>query len=228
MRRNKKMEQIANQSMEHLKNDEFLSSLVGESPKVEKKKFNTQVFQKGIAAVCAALLILVALPIGIFFGTQGAKNPTDDIKYAGNDERTAVSTLEELNNALQGAILRVENPTTVTRRYDSVSNHDLYYVVNYSNDETFEAVTIVVITNPNYEYAFDNPQALVPLKKTADMNGLSMRYRETAEIDEGIYFIDSEGYIECTERIHITYTGISFEENTSNFLPQIRNMIKKK
>lgn len=100
--------------------------------------------------------------------------------------------------------------------------------MSYSNDETFEAVTIVVITNPKYEYAFDNPQALVPLNKTADMNGLSMRYRETAEIDEGIYFIDSEGYIECTERIHITYTGISFEENTSNFLPLIRNMIKKK
>lgn len=228
MRKNKKMERIANQSMEHLKNDEFLSSIVGETPTVEKKKFNTHVFQKSIAAVCAALLILVALPIGIFFGTQGAKNPTDDIKYAGDGERTAVSTLEELKNAMQGATLTVENPTTVTRRYDSVSNHDLYYVVSYSNDETFEAVTIVVITNPKYEYAFDNPQALVPLNKTADMNGLSMRYRETAEIDEGIYFIDSEGYIECKERIHITYTGISFEENTSNFLPLIRNMIKKK
>lgn len=228
MRKNKKMERIANQSMEHLKNDEFLSSLVGETPKVEKKKFNTHVFQKSIAAVCAALLILVALPIGIFFGTQGTKNPTDDFEYAGENERTAVSTLEELNNAMQGATLTVENLTTVARRYDSVSNHDLYYIVSYSNDETFEAVTIVVITNPKYEYTFDNPQALVPLNKTADMNGLSMRYRETAEIDEGIYFIDSEGYIECSERIHITYTGISFEENTSNFLPLTRNMIKKK
>lgn len=228
MRRNKKMERIANQSMEHLKNDEFLSSLVGATPKVEKKKFNVHVFQKSIAAICAALLILVALPIGIFFGTQGSNNPADDIKYAGENERSAASSLEELNNAMQGAILTIGNPTSVILKYDSVSNHDLYYIVSYSNDETFEAVTIVVITNPKFEYTFDNPQALVPLKNTADINGLSMRYRETAEIDEGIYFIDSEGYIECTERIHITYTGISFEENGSNFLPLIRNMIKKK
>lgn len=228
MRKNKKMEQIANQSMEHLKNDEFLNSLVGETPKSEKKKFNVRVFQKTIAAVCAALLIVVGLPIGIFFGTQGTKNPTDDIKYAGENERTAVSTLEELNNAMQGATLTIGNPTAVTRKYDSVSNYDLYYVVNYSNEDTFEAVTIVIITNPKYKYTFDNPQALVPLQKTADINGLSMRYRETAEIDEGISFIESEGYIECTERIHITYTGISFEENTSNFIPLITGMIKKK
>lgn len=46
MRKNKKMEQIANQSMEHLKNDEFLSSLVGETPKVEKKNSILMFFKK--------------------------------------------------------------------------------------------------------------------------------------------------------------------------------------
>lgn len=63
---------------------------------------------------------------------------------------------------------------------------------------------------------------------TSETISYTYRNENNAEIDEGIYFIDSEGYIECTERIHITYTGISFEENTSNFLPLIRNMIKKK
>lgn len=152
MKRDKNLQNIADDSMERLRDGELHDRLMAEYDACDARKYNAAK-KKKLAALCSAISIVAILAILIpctvwLFNGKDKKN---DVYYGYNDEIGAVASLDDVNAALTGFSIAPDYVTYVSLTKDSKSGDDLYYVVEMQGDG-FATCRIDLVVNPRYDY----------------------------------------------------------------------------
>lgn len=203
------------ESRKNYENSEFL----------EKMKCNTVETHnrnKVFSVIFAAALIIIIVAITLICVYCIPK----EIYYYADNEIILHSTIEELNETsdifkivtLDGYRIRCEK--TIDRQSKTL----LSYIVTLIDDAEIINLQIRVIVNQKFMYAEDISDLI--LNEVYD--GFSMIYVENFMDDEGLISFNSKGFIQKdSEKIYITYSGFSLEQN-SGFVDLIAKLIECK
>lgn len=216
MKNSKKLQKIADKSLNYLNDEEFLQTLKNNcksnsqhnSIKPRKQFFTRKwVYLSSFALVAAVVSCFLFLPPA-----------TKEKQYMAENLKSIESSIEELNKEMH--YYQIHNKCTVTKYYDSIYDDTLYYSVYYDIDN-LESLKIIIKINKNYNYEF--PHAIYNQK--IKYKEFYLQYYENYTIDEDIYFFVSKGEISSDQEIlYIEYQGIGFDAN-SNFFDLLSQVI---
>lgn len=223
MIRNKKLQKYADKSLSSLQDEAFLKTLQEGSKQTHSSE---KMSRKTIFAISSSLcfaVIVVALLCVFLIEPQVPNDEYGDSKfYAVENQRTAVSSIEEVNNNSESIGFKETSGIAVKRVVDISYDETLYFVVECNNEETMETVSIFVVVNNEYTLPF----SIAGEKISDNINKYTISYTESYTEEDGLFYVDSVGEI-CTqnERVYVRYSGISLEKS-NNFLTYLRNIIQ--
>lgn len=223
----KKLQKIADKSMESSQNNEFKHKVKVMLEEKEPRKAYNRKFVWALSSVASLLLILcvvlcVVFPFQIDNGDKADND--NDIGYCEDFEKVAKTSIEELNGALQEVRFNQTLVNTeVQRVYDDVSNDTLMFIFRYENLEAFDSIVMHVITNSNY---VDRAFADKVFDKSCQYKGHLLEYKETVENVDGFYEYNIEGKLTINEEIiYFTYQNFAFIED-SGMMETLDNIIQ--
>ena len=236
MKKDKRLQEYANKSMEQYNNPEIFEQLKQHiKPKEKKEAWYEKISRKTwyavggsfatVAIVAVVLLCVFLIEPGILslHDTNTTPNATDnptDIptippkkEYFGN-VLSANSSITTANQQTEFLDLTEIDLVYVVAHRDSHYGDILYFSMGYYNEETLDNVVLNVVTNQDYNYVFLDS---TNWNKTT-YRGYELVYNESFEEDEGTYFFTVNAILQTDkEDIEIYYEGVSLEE-TSNFI----------
>lgn len=219
MKKYKKLQKYADDSMSEYKNDAFLerlkSDLFAEKSSVER---HGKRFYLMIAAVTCLVVTMILVSVFVFaplINGESNIDKTQPPKYYAYENRTeCMASVTELNDAVSDIEFSEKDLVEVRKITDNVYNETLYYIVKYELNEGLDVFKIIVDANADFDYDFGNK----PYNKFVNVNGFEMAYLEMCDEGDGIYGFTCRAEIKNTkEKIYIEYDGISLEQK-SNFL----------
>ena len=234
MKKDKRLQEYANKSMEQYNNPEIFEQLKQHiKPKEKKEAWYERISRKTwyavggsfatVAIVAVVLLCVFLIEPGILslHDTNTTPNATDnptDIpttppkkEYFGFNE--ANSSITEINQYTQKLDYSEEDNINVKKYIDSQYGDILYFSLKYYYEETIEEVILNVVTNEDYEYDFKDTTGW----KQTKYRGFDLSYEEVSVEEDGLYFFTVYAILKTDkENIEIRYEGVSLEE-TSNF-----------
>lgn len=170
-----------------------------------------------VCSVCAVLLIAVCVSVFVFFNTQDTQEGKT-YSFADQEERT--SSLAELNKVSKIKFRETEGIDVICC-YDKKYGDDLYYLVSYNNEETFDILTIKALTNPLYKQEINMSR----YEKSEAVGLYTLKYTVNMQNKDGLFDIKAKGVIEYQDEILlIDYEGVSLTEE-SNFFNVIKDII---
>lgn len=216
MKNSKKLQKIADKSLNYLNDEEFLQTLKNNCKSKSQHNSNTprkQFFKN--KWVYLSSFALVAAVVSCFLFLPPA---TKEKQYMTENLKSIESSIEELNKEMH--YYHIQNNCTVTKYYDAIYDDTLYYSVYYDNDN-LESLKIIIKINNNYNYEF--PHAIYNQK--IKYKEYDLQYYETYTNDEDIYIFVSKGEIVTGHEIlYIEYQGIGFDAN-SNFFDLLSQVV---
>lgn len=236
MRKDKRLQEYANKSMEQYNNPEIFEQLKQHiKPKEKKEAWYERISRKTwyavggsfatVAIVAVVLLCVFLIEPGILslHDTNTTPNATDnptDIPTATPKKEyfgyilVGNSSTQKVNQYTEALDLTEIDLVYVKEHTDSHYGDILYFSMGYYNEETLDNVVLNVVTNQDYNYVFLDS---TNWNKTT-YRGYELVYNEAFEEDEGIYFFTVNAILKTDkENITIYYEGVSLEE-TSNFI----------
>lgn len=170
-----------------------------------------------VCSVCAVLLVAVCVSFFVFFNTHDIQEEKT-YSFANQEERK--SSLEELNRVSKIKFKETERSSVICC-YDKKYGDDLYYLVLYNNEDTFDVVTVKALINPLYKQDINMSQ----YDKTHIIGQYDLKYVENIKNKEGLFEITANAVIEYQgEILLIDYEGVSLIEE-SNFLNVVKDII---
>lgn len=170
-----------------------------------------------VCSVCAVLLIAVCVSVFVFFNTQGTQ---EEKTYSFADQEERTSSLAELNKVSKIKFRETEGIDVICC-YDKKYGDDLYYLVSYNNEETFDILTIKALTNPLYKQEINMSR----YEKSEAVGLYTLKYTVNMQNKDGLFDIKAKGVIEYQDEILlIDYEGVSLTEE-SNFFNVIKDII---
>lgn len=223
MKRNKKLQEYANQSLKTLNNDEFLNVL---KERIEIKKtehHKRKQLRNPVLIGSVAIIVVVVTFLCVFLiGSPDIEDPNKK-QYLQANQESSESTIIDLNFATDNLDLVIDLEFSVSKIIDSKYDEILYYSICYSNEETLDTVQLYVVVNKEYDFIFDHAE----YDKENDISGQKLNYIESCSFEDEIYYFSAYGeIITQSEKIYIEYNGVSFEEN-SNFILIINQLLTK-
>lgn len=153
-----------------------------------------------LAALSCVLIVAIVLPCVFYFAGKSepptspstsvpsdsespAPEPDEPI-YTWQDEQTTASTIEHVNQYLEGYEVNAACVTDVVAAIDKDSGDDFYFVIAWS-EESGRQGRIYIVVNKLYDDSLWD----APTDKEMSVNGLSVSYKENAETypDYGLY-----------------------------------------
>lgn len=235
MKKDKRLQEYANKSMEQYNNPEIFEQLKQHiKPKEKKEAWYEKISRKTwyavggsfatVAIVAVVLLCVFLIEPGILslHDTNTTPNATDnptDIpttppkkEYFGYNETN--SSITEINQYTQKLDYSEKNNIYVNKYIDIKYGDILYFSLKYYYEETIEEVILNVVTNEDYEYEFKDTTGW----KQTKYRGFDLSYKEVSVEEDGLYFFTVYAILKTDkENIEIRYEGVSLEE-TSNFI----------
>lgn len=218
----KKLQKIADKSMESANNIEFKQKI--ENMLEEKNEKKACASKKLIWALSSVATILVIICLVMAVVLPANKQATETPHYAFEFEKTEEVFVEELNNNLKGFFVNnnIEN-TYITRIYDDKSKDTLMFVYVYDNLDAFNSINMHIVTNPYYT---DRVYANKIFDKSIDYYGNLLEYKEKVEEIDGIFEYNIEGKLFIKQiTIYFKYQNFAFEED-SGMLEMLDTIIK--
>ncbi len=219
MKKFKKLQDNVNESLNSIRDEQLLKSLKHQNECLNKKATSQKhkSFRLAMVSSCiAAILIVASIVIPLILKTDV---PQDHFSYT--DINQVSSTVEELNEYTKFFDLDSSMNHYVTKCFDKTKTEVLYFIVNTSNDETFESITLSILVNDNFKIE----PFTFPYDKEYYIANHKLSYYEDIETDDdGISFIKVQGnIITKKERIYITYDGVGFD-GESPFLETLEKL----
>lgn len=223
MYRNKKLQKHANKSLLPLKNDAFLYELKEhrvQDPSNKKRSKKAIVFATA-SSMCTVALIVVLLCVFLIEPKLPTNQAGDSKFYAIENQKTVLSSVDEVNNAIEHFTIKSMNGIMINKVIDYHYNETLYYVIVYNDDETMEAITLFVVVNQDYNFPFQ----IIGTKINGTISNYSVSYTERYTEEDGLFFVDTTGEILVgNERVFIEYNGVDFEKR-NNFITYLSRII---
>lgn len=222
MKKNRYLEKRTDEFFDERTDEEKSSELlrmahIQITEKKRKKKAFSWKKVASVCSVCAVLLVAVCVSVFVFFNTQDTQNGKT-YSFANQEERS--SNLSELNKVSKIKFQEIEG-TDVICCYDKKYGDDLYYLVLYNNEDTFDVVTVKALINPLYKQEINMSR----YNKTYTISQYDLKYVENIKSKEGLFEITAYGVIEYKDEILlIDYEGVSLTEE-SYFLNVIEDII---
>lgn len=222
MKRSKKLQKIADESLSRFEDDAFLSELkrrashsgVAEGSQSKKRRLKLAFFSGSSAAVIAAAILLCVFllppagPSGKF--------------YMEENQKTIESSIESLNTDAKDIDFAHLEYAAIKKSYDTVYGDTLFYTLSYYDEEMLDEIFVTVVTNSAYTYQFKHEDYVC----SAEIASHELRYHEDVSADGEIYFYKVLGEIQTrSETIYIDYEGVGFEPE-NRFLKQLSLLIR--
>lgn len=203
----------------------FCAKKYGPQESIDKPKMQwIRKMAIGLASASIILITLVSTLLVVYLPNKGdVVEPTKQYFSENEVQRDNVQSIEVLAD-MQCLILNLDsqNDVDITLIYDSMSNDNLYFIININDEENFLMANVFVVTNALYNLHFSMPLDF----KTTEIYSFNVKYGETFSLieDYGLYKIDSTMVIETEhEVLYIEYSSYSLDENASglDWLSQI-------
>lgn len=226
MKRDKDLQNIADESLKRLQNKDFHDRLMEERDVSEVRKNNVgkRIRLTAICSVVALIVILaVAIPCAIWLW-NGSEDDGDTDKYCNNiDDNSVNPDLNKVNAILSGYNIKSDYDTDVSLTKDDESGDDLYYTVEM-RDEEIMFCRIDIVVDPDYEY-FE-----IPTDESIEAAGLKMDcYRESVYDDEHGYYTHTV-YAETVigdVRIYFNVYAVISEDEDDGFAAFLESVLIK-
>lgn len=217
MKRNKKLERIAESSMAKYSNSNVkyeLKKIVVE--KYEKKRISIPkpVF---FASLATAMTIIIVVSL-IAFLPRKTEIPQER-NYADAEIVSYKATYEDIKKEMSHVEFAFPEDAMILRLADSEYNDTLYYYVSFNTDEGDEYV-IRVVTNPDYVFNFNRT-----FSEQTTLCGYEFDYYETFKFDGVYYDRTAYGILQTEkEKIYVKYYGFGFDESSA-FVENLQKII---
>lgn len=217
----KKLQALADKSLEHYHDDKFAEeckSIILANKEKEKKFHKNRKMFSYLSATCASILIVV---VSIFFFVP---NNNESNVWYGGEENVIYNdvNVEELNVKVSKIYIDLDNSVYILSATDKYYNEVLYYRI-YFLGEGGENLEIVIVINDKYNYPFEHEY-----NKTENINGFELKYSEKFNFEDDLYTCNAFGEIDTDrEKIYLSFDSIEFEES-SLFIDFLNQIIKKR
>ena len=235
---NKKLKKYAEQQLLSYQNEDFLMELKEKQKERQKengksrKRLISIGFSVGGAVVAIAIVLLCVFlihppktEVGDIPQTPIQLEPTQDNpkKEYGVEEKSAESSVEELNSDLQFVVLKGD-AYQIKKYIDDIYNDTLYYYFMYNSEDELATFTFKISANPDYKLDGADKQH----ERQGTVATFAIRYDEEVNCEDDIYFFTESGVIKTDhETIVVTAEIIGFDEN-SHFIELLNEIIKAK
>ncbi len=235
MREYKKLQELADKSLEQYNNAEFLEKMKSQirqnakQPQTAQVKKRSRLFFTACATAVSAVLIIVSVFIIlpqkniVIDENPVVEEPVIEEKHYTADNQGVIDVdLTVLNSELTKIYLDNRVYKEIKMYYDKFYNETLYYETELVVSE-LENIIICIVTNKDYENFFDHE-----LNKVDTVEEYNLKYTEEYEDVGGLYECKVYGYMDTgAEKIYFTYNAYTMEQS-SNFVNLVRELIKKK
>jgi len=226
MKRNKQLERYADKELSKFKDDNFKRQLLGvryekEPEKKKSKRLNLIISLSGLSTVIAVTVILLC----VFLVKTPASLPEAERKYYAEENQISVDvSIDELNDKTGDFELIDKEGYTIKKTTDTYYNEDLYYRVNYYDEEILGSIQLDFVINADYDYTFSHND----YDKSDEIYNEQINYEERYYEEDDLFFFNSTGEIVTDSvKIYIIAETVSIDEN-SRFIEFINRIIKKK
>lgn len=222
MKKNGYLEEKTDEFLDEKTDEEKSSGLLREAHiRIAENKRGKKAFPwkkvASVCSVCAVLLVAVCVSVFAYYNAQG-NNDEKTYSFSNQEERN--SDFSELNE-VSAIKFKESEKSSVICCYDKKYGDDLYYLVLYNNEDTFDVVTVKALINPLYKQEINTGL----YDKTSSVGQYDLKYVENIKSKEGLFEITAYGVIEYKDEILlIDYEGVSLIEE-SNFLNVVKDII---
>ena len=179
MRKNKKLQNYANESMQHLKDDDIYNALLQEHRKLKEERQSKKPFYslkqfKIACTTCACIVVSLVVALCVVFIdpqetpnindnnqniTDNSQQPGIDIPsvpsiphYSEENKVLEIATSDKFNTALveSGISVSVGN-SAITETKDGPSGDILFYTIDINNEEEMYYCQLEIVTNQYYD-----------------------------------------------------------------------------
>ena len=223
MREFKKLQELADKSLEQYNNTEFLEEMKNKirentaKPKkaaIKRRKMFFTAFTTALSAVVIICSVFLILPKG--------NTVIEEKHYTIDHKETETVDLSALNDGLTEIYLDNRNYKEIKRYYDTFYNDVLYYETELNVNE-FENVLIIIVPNKDYEYTVD-----YFYDKANIVYDYNLSYLERYIDAGGFYECKVYGYMDTgAEKVYFTYNTYTMGQS-SDFVNLVKNLVKKK
>lgn len=241
MRKNKKLQNYANESMQHLRNDDIYNALLQEHRKLKEERQSKKPFYslkqfKIACATCACIVVSLVVALCVVFIkpqeapsvndnsqniTNNSQQPdvnnpplTDIPHYEEEDKNLTIVSNYNLTEALANTKITVltDESYIITEAKDGRSGDILFYTIEINNEENMISCQIEIITNAYYEVKEESTNdAGIILGKEFNIKSTYEFYDE-----EGIYFhtVYAEAEVDGIKIIVREFSSITLSEDS--------------
>lgn len=208
MKKDKKLQQYAEERLSALGNEEFLRELrerVPERQATPKKSLIAVLTGTLAAAVIAAVTVICVIFAGGSDGVREGGN--NDFLYIAGKADFGMSTLDELNGETKivDLFVRSADDLDVTRYFDIETGETKYYIVNTASEIMQEKTTVCVVVN-GYEYVGAIPAAA--MTNSIDFKDFTVKYNYSYYPDKANYMYQYQAVIDTgEEKIYIWHNA---------------------
>ena len=235
MREYKKLQELADKSLEQYNNAEFLEEMKShirqnakQSQTAKVKKHSRLFFTACATAVSAVLIIVSAFIILPQKNIVIDENPAveepviEEKHYTADNKETETVDLTVLNNGLTKIYLDNRVYKEIKKYYDKFYNDTLYYEIELIVND-LENILIDIVINKDYEYIINYDS-----DKMDTIFEYELSYKEKYNNLGGLYECKVYGQMDTgAEKIYFIYNAYTMEQS-SNFVNLVKELIKKK
>lgn len=223
MREFKKLQKLADNSLQQYDNREFLEEMKSKIREKNAKPQKTAVKRRRIFYTSfAAALSVVAVIFSVFLIFPNKNVANEEKHYTIDHQEFEIVDLAVLNDGLTEIYLDNGDYQDIKRYYDTFYNDVLYYETELKVSE-FDNVLIAIVPNKDYNQYFDHD-----LDKTDFVYDYELKYTEEFSDMGGVYECKVYGYMDTgAEKVYFTYNTYTLEQS-SNFVDLVKDLIKKK
>lgn len=213
MRKENLFEQEVKADLQDYENYTFRDKFVEEAKKTPatSKSHKKSWFFWGLAS-----LVLVIVATSVLFFVPKEDN---DTVYLDENITTQVVDIEKVNNFFSKHKFFQSINWDVNEASDKISSDVLFYELSYSNTETMQNMSLLVIVNPKYVYK----NVVSDLDDSFTVDDLTWKYNVASDGEELVTF-NIKGETTCENiKIYFKYTEVSLstESNINDFLKQV-------
>lgn len=213
MRKENLFEQEVKADLQYYENYTFRDKFVEEArktPATSKSRKKTWFFW-GLASL---VLVIVATSVLLFVPKED-----NQVGYLDDNIGKQVSDITKVNSYISKHKFSEDINWSVKEAFDTVSNDVLFYEMAYTNVETMQEISLMIVVNPKYIYK----DAETNLTYSITTNDLNWKYSMFVEEDDLVSF-EAKGETTCENiKIYFKYTELSLstESSINDLLKQV-------
>ena len=218
MRRNKKLEKIAESSISKYNNSNVKYELKRMLPEKLRKKRGITISKPLFFTSLAVELTIFIVVILVAF-LPGKTEIPHERNYAGAEIVSYNASYAEMKREMSYIDLSLPEDAMILRLADKEYNDTLYYYVSF-NTELGDEFVIRIVTDSDYVFDFNRT-----FSEQTTLCGYEFDYYETQKFDGVYYDHTAYGILQTEkEKIYVKYYGFGFDESSA-FVENLQKII---